>query len=83
MGTAPRRKVETVKVGTTLEIGHYEEMARMFERERKWKDEAALVREAIVEKIDRWRTPRMADAQMATAAPSARRNRERSPREGQ
>jgi len=53
VGTTPRRTIPSVKVTATLEAGYYEEMVRIFERDRRWRDEAAFVREAVIEKIQR------------------------------
>ena len=43
------------KVGVTLPDGLYEEMIRVIDNERRWVDRVEFIREAIKEKLERWK----------------------------
>jgi hypothetical protein len=50
---ARRNRTRTQKVWGSLEEGIYESMVEIMRRDRRWKDDAAFVREAVIEKIQR------------------------------
>ena len=50
-----RSQVGYQKVGITLPDGVYEEMVAIIESDRHWFERVEFVREAVKEKIERWR----------------------------
>ena len=42
-------------MGVTLPDGLYEEMIRVIDNERRWVDRVEFIREAIKEKLERWK----------------------------
>ncbi len=50
-----RSEVGYQKVGITLPDGVYEEMVTIIETDRRWFDRVEFIREAVKEKIERWR----------------------------
>lgn len=52
---AKRSAVGYEKVGITLPDGIYEEMVAIIETDRRWFDRVEFVREAVKEKIERWK----------------------------
>lgn len=80
MGGPRRRKAPTKQMWATVEQGYYDDVGRMMESEKRWKDEAAFVRDAIIEKVNRWRAghtspPGPSYEEATDPAPAARKAR--------
>ncbi len=50
-----RSDVGYQKVGVTIPDGVYREMIEIVESERRWFDRVEFIREAVKEKIERWK----------------------------
>ncbi len=48
-------KVEPKKVSTTMPEDDFDDMVRIIETDRRWVDVADFVRQAVREKVDRWK----------------------------
>ena len=54
-GGEKRTKSPIVSFGVTLPEGVYEELVAVIETGRRWQDRVEFTREAIKEKLDRWK----------------------------